>query len=350
MKILAFYLPQFHHIPENDEWWGEGFTDWVKVKQAKPRFKGHYQPHVPSELGYYDLRSEETRIAQAALAKQYGIYGFCHYHYWFNGKMLLERPFNEVLRSGKPDFPFCLCWANHNWTRRWDGNDREVLIKQDYKDYDPSQHIDWLNRAFFDRRYIKINGKPLFLVYDAGSIPGIEQKVQSWRKAAAKKGYPGIYLSSVKSFPSEITDSATINYGFDSVTEFQPDKELLKGYAFLKLLKNITDKLNLNKITKIFTTTHKFNYEKLVEKYISQPERENMTFPCVMPSWDNTPRKLNSIIIHNNNADAYREWLENALSRVKAYPDEEQIVFINAWNEWAEGCHLEPDVKNGRLD
>ncbi len=164
MKIIAFYLPQYHPIPENNEWWGAGFTEWTNVAAARPRFKGHNQPHIPADLGFCDLRLEETRILQAELAKQYGIGGFCYYHYWFNGKMLLERPFNEVLQSGKPDFPFCLCWANENWTRRWDGRENEILMGQNYHEYDADKHMLWLEQAFSDDRYIKINGKPLFLV------------------------------------------------------------------------------------------------------------------------------------------------------------------------------------------
>ncbi|MDJ0634982.1 MAG: glycoside hydrolase family 99-like domain-containing protein [Xenococcaceae cyanobacterium MO_188.B29] len=182
IKAIAFYLPQYHPIPENDKWWGKGFTEWTSVAKAKPLFKDHYQPHLPADLGFYDLRLPEVRQAQADLAREYGIYGFCYYHYWFNGKRLLERPFNEVLESGKPDFPFCLCWANENWTRRWDGQDREILIEQKYSVVDDREHIKSLISAFKDPRYIKIDGKPLFLIYRVNSLPDPSLTQKIWRE------------------------------------------------------------------------------------------------------------------------------------------------------------------------
>ena len=175
LRFLAFYLPQFHPIPENDEWWGPGFTDWTNVVRARPLVRGHYQPHVPADLGFYDLRLAEARAAQAAMAAEYGIDGFCYYHYWFDGRRLLERPFDEVLRSGQPDFPFCLCWANENWTRRWSGRDGEVLVRQTYSERDDLTHIRWLAEAFSDPRYLRIRGRPVFLVYRAASIPDAVQ-------------------------------------------------------------------------------------------------------------------------------------------------------------------------------
>ena len=198
LRSIAFYLPQYHPIPENDEWWGKGFTEWTNVTKAKPIFRDHYQPHLPADLGYYDLRLPEVRQAQAELAKEYGIGGFCYYHYWFSGKRLLERPFNEVLASGKPDFPFCLCWANESWSRRWDGQETQVLTKQTYDGVsDTKNHIHWLIKAFKDPRYIRINDKPLFLIYRAKEIPELERMIVIWREEAEKAGLTGLYLCSV---------------------------------------------------------------------------------------------------------------------------------------------------------
>ncbi len=220
-RAIAFYLPQFHPIPENDEWWGKGFTEWTNVAKAGPLFEGHYQPHIPGELGYYDLRLPQARQAQAELAKEYGIYGFCYYHYWFNGKLLLNQPLDEVLASGEPDFPFCLCWANEDWTRAWDGRSGSVLIKQDYNDKDDLHHIMYLKHIFEDTRYIRIDGRPLFLVYRANRMPNPKRTTKIWREQARKHGIGELYLCRVESFPDEHTDPGAI--GFDASVEFQPD-------------------------------------------------------------------------------------------------------------------------------
>jgi lipopolysaccharide biosynthesis protein len=352
-RLIAFYLPQYHPILENDEWWGQGFTDWVNVARARPRFRGHYQPHIPADLGFYDLRLEETRVAQAEMAAEHGIGGFCYYHYWFNGKMLLERPFNEVLRSGRPEFPFCLCWANENWTRTWDGRDQHVLIGQDYDEYDADQHVEWLVQAFSDKRYIRVNGKPLFLVYCASRIPDIARMIGRWRNAVADKHYPGLYLCSVRSSANLLTDDDTINLGFDAVVEFQPDAQVFpRRNAVTKevhrKVRMLLDRLRLQRFYSHLTVSNVVSYQSLVEKAISRPRTNRRLLPCVMPSWDNSARRKAAVIIQNDDADLYRKWLEDAVRRVSDYPPDEQIVFINAWNEWAEGCHLEPDLRNGR--
>src|SRR5690242_15190569 len=205
-RLIAFYLPQYHPIPENDLWWGKGFTEWTSVAKAKPLFRKHYQPHLPADLGFYDLRLPETRSAQAQLARENGIYGFCYYHYWFNGKLLLERPFNEVLASSQPDFPFCLCWANENWTRAWDGLEHDILVAQEYDAEDDRRHIHWLVEAFRDRRYIRVNGKPLLLVYRVSNLPDPLQTASLWREEAHKLGIGDIYLATVESFPKDRID------------------------------------------------------------------------------------------------------------------------------------------------
>lgn len=335
MKLIAFYLPQYHPIPENNEWWGEGFTEWTNVSKSRPLYSGHYQPHIPADLGFYDLRLEETRIAQAELAKEYGIGAFCYYHYWFNGKMLLERPFNEVLSSGKPDFPFCLCWANENWSRRWDGREQEVLMEQNYEDYNPYEHMEWLSRAFSDGRYLRIDNKPMFLVYYPGAIPNLREVIAEWRKAAMDKGFEGIYLCAAQIPRNNLADEEIINAGFDAIYEFQPN---LWGFSY---------NLHVSSLPGLDVVS----YKKLVEASLKKDSNNNIvTFPCVFPNWDNSPRRRNEArIIQNEDPELYKDWLLNSIKRAKRNRPEEQIVFINAWNEWGEGCHLEPDLKHGRM-
>lgn len=218
IRAIAFYLPQFHPVPENDEWWGKGFTEWTNVTKAKPAFRNHYQPHLPSDLGFYDLRLPEIREQQAELARQYGIHGFCYYHYWFNGRRILERPLNEVLSSGNPDFPFCVCWANENWTRVWDGGEKELLLKQEYSLEDDRAHIRSLIDTLSDERYIRIDNKPLFLVYRTGLLPNPKMTSDVWREEAQKAGLADLYLVRVESH-GDYTDPADI--GFDAT--FPPD-------------------------------------------------------------------------------------------------------------------------------
>jgi lipopolysaccharide biosynthesis protein len=357
MKIISFYLPQYHPIAENNNWWGNGFTEWTNVARGKPLFPGHHQPHIPADLGFYDLRMEETRIAQAELASQHGISGFCYYHYWFNGKLLLERPFNEVLRSGRPDFPFSLCWANENWTRTWEGTERAILMEQKYESYDPVEHMEWLEKAFADRRYIRINDKPLFLVYRPDDIPKIRDIIKIWRKILSEKGYPGIYICSVKNFKTRLSDEESIALGFDAVVDFQPnpkDYPVLKWWNFARyILPRIFNQIILNlkaeHVLRLRPVVFVYDYGSLARNAIKKPRNVQRSFPCVIPGWDNTPRKkVGATVIQNNDADVYKRWLGDALERVSDYPEEEQVVFVNAWNEWAEGCHLEPDLKNGK--
>ena len=199
-RIIAFHLPQFHPTPENDEWWGKGFTEWTNVAKAKPLYHGHYQPHIPADLGFYDLRLPEARHAQADLAREYGIEGFCYYHYWFGGRRILERPVNEILASGEPDFPFCLCWANHSWNNIWQGVADRTLIEQTYPGMeDHRQHFEWLLKAFVDARYIKVNGKPMFLIYNPSDIPEIKSVMEYWRELAQQAGLKGLHLVGVNS-------------------------------------------------------------------------------------------------------------------------------------------------------
>ncbi len=357
MKIISFYLPQYHPIPENDAWWGKGFTEWVSVARARPRFKGHHQPQIPADLGFYDLRLEETRIAQAELAAEHGISAFCYYHYWFNGKMLLDRPFNEVLKSGKPDFPFCLCWANENWTRSWDGMHQDILMAQDYNARDRIEHIHWLCNAFKDSRYIKVNNRPLFLIYRTDNIPDLPERIRDWRKIVREHGFDDIYLCSVRSNFDQMDERAVIAAGFDAIVEFQPYYKDLPGRSlsvFLKLAftnsyNKIISGLGLQSYLPLMNENNIYSYKKLADKAMAKPHPDGYKkFPCVTPSWDNSARKRRANIVQNDDPLQFGEWLLNAFTRSEKYGEDEKIVFINAWNEWAEGCHLEPDVKNGR--
>jgi lipopolysaccharide biosynthesis protein len=347
-SCIAFYLPQFHPIPENDLWWGKGFTEWRNVCQAKPLYNGHYQPSLPADLGYYDLRVPEVRDHQAKLARQYGIEGFCYYHYWFSGKQLLERPITEVLNSGKPDFPFCLCWANENWTRRWDGLDAEVLIEENYSTTDDISHFQALLPYFRDPRYIKIDNKPLFLIYRASHLPDALSTNNLWRTLATENGLPGLYLVKVESFPSERTLPPHIE-GFDASLDFQPDWGSLQCPRRPPLYSKILHRLNLT-APHCFRTNRVFSYDLMISNMLSRPVVDYPRFPCVTPSWDNTPRRRNggATIIHGSTPSKYAGWLRRVLADQATFSKlPTPILFINAWNEWAEGSHLEPDQKWG---
>jgi lipopolysaccharide biosynthesis protein len=345
LRSIAFYLPQYHPIPENDRWWGKGFTEWTNVCKAKPIFAGQYQPHLPADLGYYDLRLPETRQAQVDLAKAYGIHGFCYFHYWFTGKRLLERPFNEVLAAREPDFPFCLCWANENWTRRWDARTGEILAEQIYSEEDDLNHIRYLAQAFQDPRYIRIDGKPLFLIYRAKQIPDPLATVKTWRDEAYKLGIGEIYLVRVESCGGEHDDPAPM--GFDASVEFQPDWEELGPPMQRGRKRALARKLKLSEAAYGNNNIHE--YATIVERMLAKPAPAHKRFPCVTPAWDNTARRQNgnATIFRNSTPELYEHWLNTVVQRELSNPNSDRIVFINAWNEWAEGNHLEPCQKWG---
>jgi lipopolysaccharide biosynthesis protein len=342
LKAIAFYLPQFHPIPENDRWWGKGFTEWTNVVQAKPLVSGHYQPHLPADLGFYDLRLQEVRQAQAELAQQYGISGFCYYHYWFNGKRLLERPFNEVLASGKPDFPFCLCWANEEWTRAWDGRSGETLIGQSYGHQDDINHIHWLINAFRDERYIRVEGKPLFLVYRASKLPNPVQTTSTWREEVLKAGIGDIFLARVESMKGEY-DVDPVESGFDAAVEFQPRWNNLGKPMGRGLLWRILSNIGCRRKYMV----HQFyDYGRIANRMIHKDKPDYRRFSCVCPQWDNSARrKKDAVILYNSTPELYEHWLESEVR--KSLAADNPIIFINAWNEWAEGNHLEPCRKWG---
>ena len=344
IRAIAFYLPQFHPIPENDAWWGKGFTEWINVAKAKPLFPGHYQPHMPADLGFYDLRLPETREAQATMASEYGIYGFCYYHYWFNGRRILDRPFREILASGKPDFPFCLCWANENWTRAWDGGDRDILLEQHYNPNDHLAHIRALIPALRDNRYIRVNGKPLILVYRTELIPESVRMAQIWREEAMRLGIGELYLARVESF-SEGIDPKSI--GFDAAVEFAPDWRNKGDLLYRSKLRKVFTRIGL--LPDVYYKHHIVRYDSMIQGMLQKPEVEHIRLHCVTPGFDNSARRSREAAIFvDSTPQSYQTWLNEIIRRTQEkYDGDEQLIFINAWNEWAEGNHLEPDLKWG---
>lgn len=346
IRTIAINLPQFHPILENDQWWGKGFTEWTNVTKAKALFAGHYQPHLPADLGFYDLRLSEAREEQAQLAKQYNIDGFCYYHYWFNGKRLLNRPLDEIVASKKPEFPFMICWANENWTRRWDGQDHQVLMKQDYSNQDDIDHITFLLQNYFsDPRYIKVDNKPFFLVYRPQLFPDIRKTILAWRAEAKKYGFPDLYIGYTQSFGFHEPPEA---YGFDCAVEFQPDFNKLPTRIRPSLKQRI-----LNKSRGIshaaFYSNNIISYEEYVENIIRNDDVKQNIYKSLFPMWDNSARRQNDAIIFKDATPAvYEKWLKHIVSMTMRSEQKNKFVFINAWNEWAEGNHLEPCQKWGR--
>jgi hypothetical protein len=331
-KALAFYLPQFHPIPENDKWWGKGFTEWHNVAKARPLFPGHYQPHLPGELGYYDLRVPEVRIAQAELAREHGVHGFVYYHYWFHGRRLLERPFEEVLASGVPDFPFALCWANEEWTRGWDSQTGHVLVRQEFSEKDDRAHIRDLLRAFKDPRYITIDGRPLMLIYRPALVPDLVRTSEIWRSEVQKAGFPDLYLCWVESWGVPPGREGPKPFGLDASVgfmpvmggELHPALDTLRGHRML-------------------------DYESAAESAIELLDCPWKRFPSVMVGWDNTARRARGATIYHGATPArYEHWLQVTADSLAQVRPEENYLFILAWNEWAEGNHLEPDQRYGR--
>jgi len=337
-RLIAFYLPQYYPIPENDLWWGKGFTDWVNVARARPAFPEHYQPHLPADLGFYDLRLGEVREAQARLAAEYGIYGFCYHHYWFQGRRLLERPFEEVLASGTPDFPFCLCWANENWTRKWDGSRKMILIEQRHSDEDDLRFIQSLFPAFRDPRYIRVNGKPLLIIYHSQLLPDPAKTTARWREQARAVGLADLYLLRAETHTVYGKHPSPTVLGFDGALEFPP-------HAALSGILRPADRQWVSK-----SEANIFDYREMVLHAIRRRAPDYKLYRGVMPSWDNTarrPRGEANIFAHSS-PELYEQWLADAIRWTRRHhTGDEQLVFINAWNEWGEGCHLEPDQRYG---
>ncbi len=333
VKAVAFYLPQFHPIPENDRWWGEGFTEWRNVKRAVPQFVGHRQPRRPAELGYYDLRDTGVMRRQIELAKAHGLHGFCFHHYWFHGKRLLERPVDQLLADPTLDMPFSLCWANENWTRRWDGADHEILIAQDHSPEDDLAFFRDLSRYLRDPRYIRVDGKPLVIVYRPGLLPAPKETAARWRAEAQRLGFPGLFLVATNAFG--FADHVSI--GFDALIEFPP---------YTRPVPLINERL----------TFYNADYAGVVHDYADimsaaavEPTERSFIIPGAMPGWDNEARRPGrGKVIHGATPPLFERWLDANFGRAReTAPPGQRFVFINAWNEWAEAAYLEPDQDLG---
>lgn len=334
VKLFAFYLPQFHTIPENDAWWGEGFTEWTNVRKAVSNFNGHNQPRIPEDLGYYDLRDDEVRQMQIALARNFGVDGFCYYYYWFNGKKLLETPLEMLLSNKSLDFPFCICWANEDWTRTWDGASQSILMKQEYSTEAYHEFIEDVYPLFLDDRYLQIEGRPVLFIYRANRIVNCTQALEIWRDYCRGKGLKGIYLVSVNSF-GEAIEGNHYEIGFDAIVEFPP-------HAFAKPYKGKVDGLSSSFHGRLF------DYQATMKSFTQREIPTGKFFRCAMPSWDNTARRQdNPDIFIGSSPELYQEWLQSNISTTKDFfVGDERVTFVNAWNEWAEGNYLEPDNFN----
>ena len=344
MRTLAFHLPQFHPTPENNAWWGQGFTEWTNVTKAVPSFPGHYQPHLPADLGYYDLRLPEARQAQADLARQYGIGGFVYYHYWFTGQRVLHRPVDDILALGQPDFPFCLCWANENWTRTWDGGSNQVLLEQHYSDADDEAHFLHLLPFLADRRYLRVAGKPMLLVYRTELLPDPARTADRWRTLALREGLGELFLARVESLAQDKDPRAV---GFDAAIEFAPDWRTVPRHPHGRR-ERLGARLGLYPQGRLTNTV--LEYDDLVQRMLAKPATAYRRYRCATPGWDNTARrKQGATLFVNNTPQAYGRWLRELATaeRHSGRPPDEQLVFVNAWNEWAEGSHLEPDRRWG---
>lgn len=366
-RVIAYYLPQFHPIPENDKYWGKGFTEWTNVAKAKPLFKGHYQPRIPADLGFYDLRLPEVREQQAQMAREAGIEGFCYWHYWFgNGKRLLQRPFNEVLQSGKPDFPFCLAWANHSWkTSTWEngGKDRMIVEQRYLGEEDYTMHFQEVLPAFKDKRYITIEGKPLFAIFDPYNFQDVSNFIKTWQRLAKENGLKGIYFIAMSNSTSTLQRNGDgtlkrvtpnlqsservyndlLNLGFDGINSFGKSRaEMLYMGKYMRIVKKLLHQYLP------FLPTHCINYEKITQHFFAPEDSWQNVYPSIFPQWDRTPRAGNSEGVYvNATPTTFKKHIQNALNVIKNKDMEHRILFLRAWNEWGEGNYVEPDLKYG---
>ena len=346
MEVIAHYLPQFHPIPENDEWWGTGFTEWTNVAKARPLFRGHDQPRLPADLGYYDLRVPEAREAQAALAKRYGVTAFCYWHYWFGGRKLLERPFEEVLAAGSPDLPFCVAWANQTWSGIWHGAPDRVLVEQTYPGpEEEARHFEYLLAAFRDERYLRIDGRPVMFVYKPGELPEPARFVERWQAMARSAGLDGLYLIAglgETEYPTHKEDGydAGVYYQFPFGEERVPT-----------VLDRAVGRAQGSAVGRAMGQSRTVGPKRYpyAEVFPEIPAGlQGPIFPCVYPNWDNTPRSgRGGVLATGSTPERFGVHVRRALEIVRALPEDEQVLVIKSWNEWAEGNYLEPDRATG---
>jgi len=360
VRLVAMYFPQLHPIPENDAWWGKGFTDWVNVKKARPQFRGHYQPRVPLGDRYYDQSQKATIEWQIDLAQRHGLHGFCHYHYWFGGKQLLETPTNIVMDSKEIRFPFALAWANETWSRRWDGLDHHILIEQTHA---PDRelwmrHFEYLFRAWSDDRAIRIDGKPMFMIYRPHRITQIDAMLDLWREEAHRRGLPGLFFMAIKQF--EFPVPAVLKH-FDGIMQFQPFEalyspdfqapaaELRRAIELARMLPERVQEMLRYLRNQLGSKLTYYDYD-LVWQQILKIEREAglPTFPGAFVDWDNTARYVKRArIFKGASPERFAHWFEKLVEVTATRPPTERVIFLNAWNEWAEGTYLEPDERHG---
>lgn len=363
-RVIAYYLPQFHPVPENDKFWGKGFTEWTNVTKAKPLFKGHCQPNLPADLGFYDLRIPEIREEQAKLAREAGIEGFCYWHYWFGkGKKVLDMPFNEVLKSGKPDFPFCLGWANHSWTTKtWEKgksfSNETVIFEQLYSGVEEyEQHFYDVLPAFKDKRYITVDGKPLFVIFAPESIPNSKEFIDLWNDLAKKNGLKGIYFvgrcdalpnmnlknyKNIDNLTKERYD-ALLNQGYDGVNSVTLKYAEFKSRGFI-------NKAIHSACRKFFegVVLDKYKYDEIISNFVTPEDYVENIYPQLIPRRDRSPRSGRKAMIYYNSTPAgFEKAVEKAIDCVEKRDFEHRLIFLNAWNEWGEGAYMEPDLKFG---
>lgn len=351
MKIIAYYLPQFHEIKENNKWWGEGFTEWTNVKNAEPLFNGHNQPIEPLNDNYYNLLEKETVEWQTNLANKHGIYGFCYYHYWFDGRKILEKPAENLLKWKDINQKFCFNWANHSWKKTWNGSNK-LLIKQDYGGKNEwESHFNYLLNFFKDERYIKINNKPVFLIYSPKDVPEISERVEYYNEKCKENGFDGIYL--IESFKGHKYIDYKLNKKFEPVSNLSSGiilREPSVGMSQVSLLKKIENVLKRNFKKNYLYKPLKYNYSDICKKsinYAKKIETEQDIFLGSFTNWDSTPRHSRRGYIINSTPEQFSCYLKKQKEIISQNNSIKNIVFLNAWNEWGEGMYLEPDKKNG---
>jgi hypothetical protein len=350
--IIAFYLPQYHPITENNAAWGTGFTEWNNVVRAKPKYPGHHQPQLPKDLGFYDLRLNEARADQTKMAMAYGLDAFCYYSYWFNNKAVLGLPLDLEFSATDRDFPICLCWANENWTRAWDGREADVILTQDYTDESLTSYYNYLISKFKHPRYLRINDHPVFLVYSPEEVPPETSFPEKLRQCASMAGIERLHLIAVKHGRATKESHELLSMGYDEVLLFQPNKNDFPAPTTVSgriksLIRKMLPASLFNRMRFKINSYQSIDYKRMVRS-IQNKHLKDFEMPCIFPSWDNTARRSISTIIQNDIPDDFGRWLCFEIDRSGRKNSGTRAIFINAWNEWAEGCHLEPDQKHAR--